>query len=79
MEMSEIHQGMQNVKEIYSKTILTTLGHWLGRRTEFKKTEGKEAVTIKQSFLLRTTQKSVVKIKIRTRVLQNLSLTSKCT
>ena len=61
MKMSEIHRGRQNVKEIYSKTILTTLGHWLGRRTEFKKTEGEEAVTIKQSVLLRTTQELLMK------------------
>ena len=61
MKMSEIHRGGQNVKEIYSKTILTTLGHWLGRRTEFKKTEGEEAVTIKQSVLLRTTQELLMK------------------
>ena len=49
MKTSEIHRERQNIKEIYSKTILTTLGHWLGRKTEFKKTEGEECVTIKQS------------------------------
>ena len=41
MKMSEIHQGRQNNEETYSKNILITLGHWLGRKTEFKKTEGR--------------------------------------
>ena len=58
MKMSEIHRGRQNVKIIYSNTILTTLGHWLGRGTDFFLiTEGEEVVTTKQSVLFRITQK----------------------
>ena len=37
-ENVRIHQGRQNDNETYSKTISTNLGHWLGSRTEFKKT-----------------------------------------
>ena len=56
---SETHRWRPNINETYCKTTSITWGHWLGRRTEFKKTEGRRLRGRRYchiSVLFRTTQ-----------------------
>ena len=82
MKMSQIHRGRQNIKETYSKTISTTLGHWLGR-TEFKKTGGrrschhlsishfKDYPKVPSTFTEKVLQKEITSQSVRQSYLQN--------
>ena len=58
-QISETHRGRPNINETYRKTTSIMWGRWLGRRTEFKKTEGRRLRGSRSchiSVIFRTTQ-----------------------
>ena len=54
MRTLKIHRGRPNINKTYWKTTSVALGHWLGRRAEFKKTEERSCCHL--SVLFRITQ-----------------------